>query len=108
MNIDSKINTGFQARISPQLPPKRVRFRVPGKNNTVVISTIYADKSHHIKILDYQVRHRNNILDSGSFKNKKGFNDDNLSNICQEIQEKVKDGVDYLAEFFNVLFINKL
>ena len=108
MNINSITNINFNARKVPtQFANRTVKFVVPGKNNARVISTIYAD-NNHVKILDYQVRRCNKVVESGSFQNKKGFNEAGLTSVCKRIQECVKDGIDYTAEFFNTLFINKI
>ena len=108
MYIKSVSHVNFNARISNQLPPKSFRFRVPGKNNTTVVSTVYSDYQDHIKILDYEVKRKNKIVDHGSFQNKKGFNEESLVNICEIMQDCVKDGIDYVTEFFNALYIKNL
>ena len=109
MNINSISNTNFQSKISNQLPPKMFSFYVPGREKgTKLISTIYADNKNHIKILDYKLKYKNEILDEGSFKNKKGFNEEALKEICKELQNDVNEKIDYAAEFFNALFIKKL
>ena len=108
MNINSITNTNFNARKAPlPLASKTIKFVVPGKNKARVISTIYAD-NNNVKILEYQVRRYNKVVETGTFQNKKGFDEASLATICKRIQESVKDGIDYTTEFFNTLFINKL
>ncbi len=94
MNINSITNINFNGgrKVPTQFASKTVKFVVPGKNNARVISTVYAD-NNHVKILDYQVKRYNKIVESGSYQNKKGFSEEGLMDVCGRIQECVKKGL---------------
>ena len=94
MRIDNLNNIDFGAR-----NPKITKFYVPGKNNT----TLRCMTEGHILNLhgiNYDILKHGNVIESKAFHNKKGFSDEKLAEIFQNMQEKVREGVDFMYELF--------
>ncbi len=101
MNINPTTNLNFNAKAKAEIIKRATRFRVPGKNGTTVIADIVDIPSKTIITnLEYKIMKKGKVLEEKAFQNKKGFKDERLCIICENIQKKVKEGFDFLDELF--------
>lgn len=79
--------------------PKITKFYVPGKNNTTLRCNAEGDFLH-LSGINCEVLKKGKVIETTSFHNKQGFNDNRLTCIYSKIQEKVRDGFDFMEELF--------
>lgn len=92
MNINNTSSIGFGAKT-----PKITRFYVPGKNDTTLRCFAEGD-IEKISGINYDVLKKGKVIESEDFHNKQGFSDIRLLRICTKIQEKVREGYDFMTE----------
>lgn len=99
MNINSISNLNFEAKA--EVIKRVTTFRVPGKNGTTILTDVF-DKGvgRNVTGLNYRILSKGKVLEEKAFQNKKGFKDERLCCICEKIQTKVKEGIDFLDELF--------
>ena len=104
MNINQLTNLSFNARI----PRTRTfSFRVPGKNDTTIIANVTEIPERlkrDITNITCETVEKGKVLEKRVFNNKKGFDEERLGVICEKIQQKVKEGYDFLEELFMAQF----
>ena len=107
MNINPTTNFNFQARMSSKNLKKATTFRVPGKDGTTVVTDIIETGiNEKLTKLEYSVVEKGKILENKVYQNKKGFNPERICSICEEIQQKVKEGFDFLDELLKAQIRN--
>ena len=99
MNINPTLNINFQGKVSSKSLKKMTTFRVPGKDNTTVLTDIVETGiSEKLTNLEYKIIQKGKVLERRMYQNKKGFKPERLCAICEDIQQKVKEGYDFLDE----------
>ena len=99
MNFNPTTNLNFNAKTG--IVKKVTRFRVPGKNGTTIVTDIVEIPSRmtrDITKVSYREMRKGKVLEEKTFQNKKGFPDERLGAICDKIQEKVREGFNFLDE----------
>ena len=104
MNINQS-TLNFQAKTINVDPVKRIiSFEVPGKNKTRILTNITEIKNKYTN-LEYQVLKKNNEIEKKVYHNKRGFDYYRLESICNNIQNKVREGVDFLEELIEAQWL---
>ena len=98
MNLNTTMNLNFNGKA--KVLERATKFRVPGVDNTTIVADVFDKGSTKITGLKYQVMKKGKVLEEKAFQNKKGFKDERLCCICEKIQTKVKEGIDFLDELF--------
>lgn len=99
MNINPIMNLNFQGKANPKTLKKITTFRVPGKDGTTVITDIVETGiNEKLTNLEYKVMQKGKVLEKHAYQNKKGFNPERICSICEEIQQRIKEGFDFLDE----------
>ena len=104
MNISQTNNLQFGNKTAVR---KLTTFRIPGKNNTTVVTDIVETGRDKLTQLEYRVMKRGKVLEKESFQNKSGFKDERILKICEKVQTKLKEGYDFLQELISAQFGKK-
>ena len=105
MNINQCSNLNFNAKMST----RTFTFRVPGKDGTTVLTDVVEIPQRlkkDIINISYKVIKKGKVLEEKSYQNKKGFEDERFGSICEKIQQKVKEGYEFIGEFFSAQYKN--
>ena len=99
MNISPTMNLNLSSRAYANNIKKLTTFRVPGNDGTTVVTNIIeTGVSEKLTNLEYKVMQKGEVLERRAYQNKKGFTPERLCGICEEIQNKIKEGFDFLDE----------
>lgn len=101
MNISQSNNLQFGNKTAVR---KLTTFRIPGKNNTTVVTDIVEIGKDKLTQLEYKVMKRGKVLEKETFQNKSGFKDERILRICEKVQTKLKEGYDFLQELLSAQF----
>lgn len=96
MNIDFSNSMNFNAQIYVK------KFYVPGKENTTLRCILKQNKNKTIGF-QYDVLHKGKVIESQTYSNKKGFDDNYMAHIIDVIDGKVREGVNFFLELLNAL-----
>jgi len=94
MNIDFSNPINFNAQIYVK------KFYVPGRENTTLRCLLKQNKSKTIGF-KYDVLKKGKVLESQSYSNKKGFDDNYMAHIIDIMDGKVREGVNFFLELIN-------
>ena len=106
MNINQISTLNFNARIPKT---RNFMFRVPGKDGTTLVTSVTeipTRTKNDITNINYKIMQKGKVIEEKTYQNKKGFNDERLGAICEKIQQKVKEGFDFLSELLSAQFKN--
>ena len=91
MNINPTMSMNFGAKI----PTTITKMTLPGRNVPKVNIEVAREIGKKVTGLKYKA---GDIEES--FANKAGFTDEKFAEIVEKVQSVIKEGVDFLTEFF--------
>ena len=91
MNINPTMSMNFGAKI----PTTITKMTLPGRNVQKVNIEVTSEIGKKVTGLKYQA---GNI--EKAFVDKTGFSDQKFDEIVENVQEVIKEGIDFLTEFF--------
>ena len=91
MNINPTMSMNFGAKI----PTTITKMTLPGRNVPKVNIEVASEIGKKVTALKYQAGDVEK-----SFANKAGFTDEKFAEIVENLQSVIKEGVDFLTEFF--------
>ena len=106
MDMNLTMNLNFNSKKT--IMERATKFRVPGIDNTTIVTDVFEKGSGKITGLTYRIMKKGKVLEEKAYHNKKGFKPERLGKISMDIQKRVKEGFDFLTELFEAQFKSKI
>ena len=98
MNITLMSQLNFNGKTNCKIVKKIKTSRIPGINNSTIVTDYFGMNIDKITDIDSKMMYKGKILKEKKYHNGRGFNEDRLARIEEEIQKNVKEGYHIITD----------